>query len=104
VLLPRDGESYDAWSSTLETKDAGRIKVVALRASGMGMTAAAIRSAQAIARFAPRVVVMIGIAAGTRMTGRNYGDPLIADPCVDYASGKIGLKGSKPRWTAKTGH
>src|SRR5206468_830555 len=42
LLLARDGESYDAWSSTLETKNAGVINVVATRASSMGMTAAAI--------------------------------------------------------------
>jgi nucleoside phosphorylase len=32
---------------------------------------------------------MIGIAAGTRSGGKEFGDILVADPSVDYNSGKV---------------
>jgi len=39
--------------------------------------------------FKPRFIAMVGIAAGTRSGNRGYGDILVADPSVDYASGKV---------------
>jgi nucleoside phosphorylase len=94
-LLEREGESYDSWLTPFAVDGGRSILVAATRASGMGMTAAAIRTTQAIVRFQPQVVLMVGIAAGTRSNGRHYGDPLIADPCVDYVSGKIAVDRAK---------
>ena len=34
---------------------------------------------------------MIGIAAGTRQGNKHYGDVLVADPSIDYNSGKVAL-------------
>jgi nucleoside phosphorylase len=55
----------------------------------MGLTAAAIVTTQLILQFRPRLVVMIGIAAGTRSGNKEFGDVLVADPSVDYNSGKV---------------
>ncbi len=55
----------------------------------MGLTSAAILTTQMIMRFRPRLVVMVGIAAGTRSGGKQLGDVLVADPSVDYNSGKL---------------
>jgi nucleoside phosphorylase len=55
----------------------------------MGLTAAAIMTTQLILQFRPRMVVMVGIAAGTRSGGKQFGDVLVADPSVDYNSGKV---------------
>jgi len=50
--------------------------------------------------FRPRIVVMIGIAAGTKDGGKHFGDVLVADPSVDYNSGKVvrsdGIRGFLP--------
>jgi hypothetical protein len=40
-------------------------------------------------QFRPRIVVMVGIAAGTRDGNKQFGDVLVADPSVDYNSGKV---------------
>jgi nucleoside phosphorylase len=55
----------------------------------MGLTAAAIATTHLVLQFRPRLVVMIGIAAGTTAGGKQFGDVLVADPSVDYMSGKI---------------
>ena len=66
----------------------------------MGLTAAAIATTQLIMKFKPRIVVMIGIAAGTRSGGKQFGDILTADPSIDYNSGKVvdenGIRGFQP--------
>lgn len=59
----------------------------------MGLTAAAIATTHLALQFKPRLVVMIGIAAGTKSGGKRFGDVLVADPSVDYNSGKISDNG-----------
>lgn len=89
MIANRDGNTYDAWSTSLVTDDGTKLLAVVTRASAMGMTPAAIRATQVIQRYRPKLVVTTGVAAGTKSAGRHFGDPLIADPCVDYASGKV---------------
>jgi nucleoside phosphorylase len=55
----------------------------------MGLTAAAIATTQLVYKFRPRLVIMVGIAAGTRDGGKEFGDVLVADPSVDYNTGKV---------------
>ncbi|HXI99493.1 MAG TPA: hypothetical protein VNG73_11170 [Gemmatimonadaceae bacterium] len=71
--------------------DGSSLRVVATTATSMGLTAAAIATTQLIMQFRPRIVAMIGIAAGTRGSGKQFGDVLVADPSVDYNSGKVAL-------------
>ena len=56
----------------------------------MGLTAAAIATTHLVLQFRPRLVA---IAAGTRSGGKQYGDVLVADPSVDYNSGKVVFAG-----------
>jgi nucleoside phosphorylase len=69
------------------------LKVVATTATSMGLTAAAIATTQLIFQFRPRLVAMVGIAAGTHDGKKQFGDVLIADPTVDYNSGKVVMQG-----------
>ena len=70
--------------------DSGRtLKVVGTTPTSMGLTAASIVTTQLIMQFRPRIVVMVGIAAGTRDGAKQFGDVLVADPSVDYNSGKV---------------
>jgi nucleoside phosphorylase len=84
----------------LTTAKRNSLRVVATTATSMGLTAAAIVTTQLIMQFRPRIVVMIGIAAGTRDGGKEFGDVLVADPSVDYNSGKVvranGIRGFLP--------
>jgi nucleoside phosphorylase len=79
--------------TTLTTVDGDKLRVVATVATSMGLTAAAIATSQLIAQFRPRIVVMVGIAAGTRGGNKQFGDVLVADPSVDYNSGKVVVEG-----------
>jgi nucleoside phosphorylase len=65
------------------------LRVVGTTSTSMGLTAASIVTTQMIMQFKPRIVVMIGIAAGTRDGNKEFGDVLVADPSVDYNSGKV---------------
>jgi nucleoside phosphorylase len=84
----------------LVTESGKTLSVIATASTSMGLTAAAIVTTQMIVQFRPRIVLMIGIAGGTRDGGKQFGDVLVADPSVDYASGKIvkkdGVRGFQP--------
>ncbi len=73
----------------LTTAAKQELRVVATTATSMGLTAAAIAATHLILHFRPRLLAMIGIAAGTRSGGKEFGDVLVADPSVDYNSGKV---------------
>lgn len=79
-------------STELKTKSHKQLKVVATTATSMGLTAAAIATTHLIFQFKPRLVAMVGIAAGTHDGKKQFGDVLIADPTVDYNSGKVVLE------------
>ena len=76
-------------ATQISTVDGKRLKVVGTVATSMGLTAAAIATTQLILQFRPRIVIMVGIAAGTRGGNKEFGDILVADPSVDYNSGKV---------------
>jgi nucleoside phosphorylase len=75
--------------ATLRTVEGAALRVIATTATSMGLTAAAIATTQLIMKFRPRLVVMVGIAAGTKDHKKQFGDVLVADPSVDYNSGKV---------------
>lgn len=77
---------------SLKTVGGTKLRVVATTSTSMGLTAAAIATTQLVLQFRPRLVVMSGIAAGTRSGGKQFGDILVADPSVDYNSGKVALQ------------
>ena len=79
--------------TVMATATGAQLRIVATTSTSMGLTAAAIATTQLVFQFRPRLVAMIGIAAGTRGGGKQYGDVLVADPSVDYNSGKVVLEG-----------
>jgi nucleoside phosphorylase len=76
--------------ATIENKP---LRIVATTSTSMGLTAAAIATTQLVYQFRPRLVAMIGIAAGTHSANKQFGDVLVADPSVDYNSGKVITQG-----------
>jgi nucleoside phosphorylase len=75
--------------TTLTTVAEKQLRVIATTSTSMGLTAAAIATTHLVHQYRPRLVVMIGIAAGTTAGGKQFGDVLVADPSVDYMSGKF---------------
>lgn len=86
--------------TTMRTASGKELNVVGTTSTSMGLTAASIATTQLVLQFRPRIVLMIGIAAGTRDGGKQFGDVLVADPSVDYNSGKViqedGVRGFQP--------
>jgi nucleoside phosphorylase len=87
-------------TTELARKSGKSLSVVGTVSTSMGLTAAAIATTHLILQFKPRIVAMTGIAAGTRGRDRQFGDVLVADPSVDYSSGKVvlenGIRGFQP--------
>ncbi|MBK8097850.1 MAG: hypothetical protein IPK26_12125 [Planctomycetes bacterium] len=75
--------------TALATVGGRSLRVVGTTSTSMGLTAAAIVTTHLVMQFRPRLVVMVGIAAGTRSSSKQFGDVLVADPSVDYNSGKV---------------
>ena len=85
-----DSSHTHVYRETAITTSAGTtLRVVATAATSMGLTAAAIATTHLVMQFRPRLVAMVGIAAGTHSGNKQFGDVLVADPSVDYASGKL---------------
>lgn len=64
----------------LVTNSGRQLKVVGTTSTSMGLTAAAIATTHLVLQFRPRLVAMVGIAAGTREGKKEFGDVLVADP------------------------
>jgi nucleoside phosphorylase len=78
--------------TTMASQSGAKLRVVATTSTSMGLTSAAIVTTQLVLQFRPRLVAMIGIAAGTHSSAKQFGDVLVADPSVDYNSGKVVLE------------
>lgn len=81
---PADATAY--WVTKWTSRSGRVLNVVAATQQAMGVTSCAILATKLIARFVPRYVVQVGIAAG--ITG-NPGDIYFASSVFDYASGKV---------------
>jgi len=70
------------------------LRVVAASPNQMGMAGSAVLTTKMIIRFRPRLVAMVGIAAGVKKGDeRNFGDVLAAEHTFDYGSGKVEHRG-----------
>jgi nucleoside phosphorylase len=87
LLNLRDSHFY--WTTEIETAHGKRFSMVAGVPSFAGLTSSAILATKMVLMFQPRVLLLVGIAAGTRDSGRDYGDILIPQQAIDYSSGKI---------------
>ena len=66
----------------------------------MGRVPASNATTDAIRRWTPDYVILVGIAGGLRSAGVDLGDILIAEQIADYTSQKITDDKTEIRWTA----
>ena len=74
---PGDPTTY--YSTVFTTEGGTNLHVLAAAPNHMGPTSTAVLTAKMIWRFRPKLVAMVGIAAGARSNDQNYGDILAAD-------------------------
>jgi nucleoside phosphorylase len=61
----------------------------------MGMPASAALATKMVQRFRPRLVAMVGIAAGVDPAKQGFGDILAPATTFDYGAGKLSVEGGK---------
>ncbi|WP_437893320.1 phosphorylase family protein [Sorangium sp. So ce124] len=94
--VPLDPQSY--YHSIYKTAKGRQIRVVAAAPNHMGMSASAVLATKMIIRFRPKLVAMVGIAAGVKKkTERGFGDILAAEHTFDYGSGKVEMTGDESK-------
>lgn len=73
-------------------------QVVVMLLPGMGRVNAMAATSDAIRRWNPRYVVLVGIAGGVAARGVNLGDILVSDQVVDYELQKQTSEKDEVRW------
>jgi len=76
----------------------GVYNVITMSLLGMGRVQAATATTDAIRRWHPRYIVLVGIAGGLAMRNIEIGDILISDQIVDYELQKLTAQGPQIRW------
>jgi nucleoside phosphorylase/CheY-like chemotaxis protein len=69
-------------------KDNSKVRVVFSSANQMGMVATTSLATKMINNFAPKYMVMTGIAGGTKPEKMDFGDVIVASASWDYRAGK----------------
>lgn len=89
--LPASAEDPATYyANTFTTAKSKRsIRVIAAAPNQMGMPASAVLATKMILRFRPKLVAMVGIAAGVRGENRGFGDILAPAHTFDYGAGKV---------------
>jgi nucleoside phosphorylase len=82
-------DSHTFWAARVPTKGTRNLDVVASVPTVPGPVAMAVLTTKTVLRFRPKIVMMVGIAAGTRSPNRGFGDILVARESFDYNSGKL---------------
>jgi nucleoside phosphorylase len=77
----------------------GSYRVVVLPLLGMGRINAATATSEAIKRWRPRHVVLVGIAGGVAARSVALGDLLVSEQIVDYELQKLTERGIEVRWS-----
>ncbi len=97
---PQDIRRY--YSGHLPVKlrrgEAGHYSIVVMQLLGMGRVQAATATSDAIKRWHPRYVVMVGIAGGVAAKDARLGDILVSQQVVDYELQKLTPAGPQIRW------
>jgi nucleoside phosphorylase len=84
---PRDPHVY--YQSTFTTALGKTLKVVAAAPNQMGLPASAVLATKMILRFQPKLVALVGIAAGVKQDTQGFGDILAGDQTFDSGAGKL---------------
>jgi nucleoside phosphorylase/ankyrin repeat protein len=83
---------------TIADAEAGRYSVVVVPLANMGLTEAANATGDAVRRWRPRYVLLVGIAGGIEKAGVAVGDILVADQIADYELQKFKDGAGSIRW------
>jgi nucleoside phosphorylase/ankyrin repeat protein len=83
---------------TIADGEAGRYSVVVVPLANMGLTEAANATGDAVRRWQPRYVLLVGIAGGIAKAGVAVGDILVADQIADYELQKFKDGAGFIRW------
>ena len=73
------------------TSSSQSITVVAATPDRTGLTASSILTTKVLNIFRPKLLMIVGIAAGFQSADVAIGDILVANPAIDYGSGKIAI-------------
>lgn len=96
---PVENDTNTYFAASLNTERGGETySIVVLPLVGMGNTNAASAASNAILRWKPRYVLVVGIAGGVEKNGVAIGDVLISDQIADYELQKIENGKSFVRW------
>ncbi len=101
-LPPEPGDVRHYYSGrlpvTMHGGAQGHYSIVVMQLLGMGRVQAATATSDAIKRWRPRFVVMVGIAGGVAAKHVGLGDILVSQQVVDYELQKLTQKGPEIRW------
>lgn len=84
--LPTDPQTYHTTEWT--TKKGRALRVLLAAPNQMGLTASGVLAAKMVLQFHPTLVVMAGIAAGTKHGKQGYGDIVTPEHTFDYGAAK----------------
>jgi nucleoside phosphorylase len=82
---------------TFPDASACRYRIVLLSLLNMGRVEAATATSDAIRRWQPRYLVLVGIAGGIAKNGARLGDVIVGDQIVDFELQKLTPEGPFPR-------
>jgi nucleoside phosphorylase len=85
-------------TTALPEGSTGIYEIVVMSLLGKGRTEATTATTDAIRRWQPRYVILVGIAGGVAAQEVELGDILVSDQIVDYEPRKLTPDGSKIRW------
>ena len=97
TALPLEGvgDPTQYRATTFERTKGPPLSVVAAASAQMGMPASAALATKMIQRFRPRLVAMVGIAAGVNRDKQGFGDILAPATTFDYQAGKLSVVDGK---------
>lgn len=99
-VAPRKDDIHVYFRADLPVHNgAGSYRLAVLPLLGMGRVNAATATSEAIKRWKPKHVVLVGIAGGIAARNVALGDLLISEQIVDYELQKITESGIQVRWS-----
>jgi nucleoside phosphorylase len=87
-IPPNRTDPHLYYKTLYTTKKGAVLRVVASAPNTMGSAATTVLATKMIMRFRPRLVAMVGIAAGSNPETQEFGDILAANHTFDYDAGK----------------
>jgi nucleoside phosphorylase len=84
--IAADPQTYH--STEWKTEGGTALRVVLAAPNQMGLTASGVLTAKMIMQFRPKLVIMAGIAAGTKHGTQGFGDIVTPEHTFDYGDGK----------------